>query len=117
ESVLRKPGVSPEDALTIFIEYVLDDIGSERTTHLFTELWAMANHSEFIAARLETLYRYIHNVIGEFVSQLNSALSPDEVRAVALFISASMEGMTMFCGFKKPWEARMPEIKALAVKS
>ena len=42
---------------------------------------------------------------------------PDECEIVALFISASMEGMTIFAGYEKPFEKRMPELEYLAVLS
>jgi hypothetical protein len=48
---------------------------------------------------------------------LNPALGPDDVETVALFINSSIEGTTMLLGYKKPWEAKMPQIKAIAVKS
>lgn len=117
EKTFRQTKVSAEDALALVITGTLDGIRTKRTTHLFTELWAMANHNDFVADRVENLYRYMHNLIGSFVSQLNPALGPKDVETVSLFISGSMEGTTMFSGFGKPWDAHMPQIKAIALKS
>jgi cytochrome c len=77
----------------------------------------MANHNEFVAERLEVSYNYVHDLIASFVSLLNPKLSADDAYTVALFISASIEGSTMLAGFGKPWKSKMPQMKALAVKS
>jgi hypothetical protein len=59
----------------------------------------------------------VHEVIGEYVAQLNPALTADEVHSVSLFISASMEGSTPFLGHQKPWAHKMPIFTALAATS
>jgi AcrR family transcriptional regulator len=117
ETTRRHSKLSAEESLALVIMGTLDDISSKRTTRLFTELWAMANHNSFIADRIEEVYRYMHSLIGSFVSQLNPALGEEDVETVALFISGSIEGTTMLSGFGKPWKAKMPQIKAIAAKS
>jgi AcrR family transcriptional regulator len=114
---VRKPGLSAEERLRRVIVMCLDDISGKRTTYLFTELWALANHNEFVADRVRAFYQKVHDVIGEYVAALNPRLTPDEVHSVALFISASMEGSTPFLGHDKPWAHKMEGFKALAVKS
>ncbi|MFM9937306.1 MAG: TetR/AcrR family transcriptional regulator [Novosphingobium sp.] len=114
ESEVRQPGISPEDRLRLMIVICLDDIAGKRTTRLFTELWALANHNAFIADRVRAFYRRVHDFIGEAVAALNPALSADEVHTVALFISAAMEGSTPFLGFEKPWAAKMPLFTTVA---
>lgn len=115
DETVRQPGLSPEDQLRIMIEVVLDDIGSKRTTHLFTELWALANHDSFVADRVAAFYRHAHANIAAAVAPLNPALSASDVDLVARFISASLEGTTIFAGHGKPWAPQMPQIKAIAV--
>lgn len=117
EEMVRKPGLTAEERLKLVIILCLEDIQTKRTTHLFTELWALANQSEFVADRVRLFYSKVHEVIGEYVAQINPALSPDEVHSVALFISASMEGSTPFLGHQKPWAAKMPVFTALAAMS
>ncbi len=114
ESRVRQPGISPEERLRLMIVICLEDIAGKRTTRLFTELWALANTNVFIAERVRAFYLKVHDFIGEAVSALNPALSPDEVHTVALYISASMEGSTPFVGFEKPWAAKMPMFTAIA---
>jgi len=114
ESRVRQPELSPEERLRLMIVICLEDIAGKRTTRLFTELWALANHNAFVADRVRVFYQRVHDFIGEAVAALNPALSPDEVHTVALYISASMEGSTPFLGFEKPWAAKMPLITAIA---
>lgn len=111
---VRQPELSDEDRLRLVIIMCLDDICTKRTTRLFTELWALANHNDFIAERVRSFYAKVHDVIGEYVQRINPALSADEVHTLSLFISASMEGTTPFLGFEKPWSAKMPEITAIS---
>ncbi|WP_288456632.1 TetR family transcriptional regulator [uncultured Sphingomonas sp.] len=117
ERTVRIPAVPVEEQLRLLIVLCLDDIRGKRTTRLFSELWALANHSEFVADRVRVFYQRVHDYIGEYVALLNPALSPDEVHTVALFISASMEGTTPFAGYEKPWAHKMPALTALAAKS
>jgi AcrR family transcriptional regulator len=117
DDLVRKPGLTAEERLKLVIILCLDDISSKRTTHLFTELWALANHDEFVADRVQAFYERVHGVIGEYVAAINPDLSDDDVRTVALFISATMEGATPFLGHGKPWADRMPAFTALAVQS
>ncbi|RVT41053.1 TetR/AcrR family transcriptional regulator [Sphingobium algorifonticola] len=117
DSGVRQPGLSPRDRLERIVTLCLDDIMTKRTTHLFTELWALANHDQVIAERVESFYRRVHAIIGDFVQVLNPALAPQDVRLVALYISASMEGTTPFLGHGKPWQNDMPVIRSIAVKA
>jgi AcrR family transcriptional regulator len=117
DETVRRPGLSAEERLRRIIMMCLDDIGSKRTTHLFTELWALANHDDFVADRVEAFYGRVHGVIGDYVAALNPRLSPDEIHTVALFISATLEGATPFLGHGKPWVHKMEAFAALAVKS
>ncbi len=117
DSTVRQPDLLPQERLAKIVTLCLDDIATKRTTHLFTELWALANHDAVIADRVESFYRKVHENIGDFVGKLNPALSPEEVRLVALYISASMEGTTPFLGYGKSWQDKMPAIRNIAVKT
>ncbi|WP_420383779.1 TetR/AcrR family transcriptional regulator [Novosphingobium sp.] len=112
---VRQPDLSAEDRLRAIIVMCLDDIAGMRTTRLFIELWALANHNPFIADRVRVFYQRVHDYIAEYVAQLNPALAPDDVKTVALFISSAMEGVTPFAGYQKPWADRMPAITRIAV--
>jgi AcrR family transcriptional regulator len=108
EDRVRLPDLTTEERLRLLIVICLDDIAGKRTTRLFTELWALANHNDFIADRVRGFYQRVHDFIGEYVAALNPALTGEEVAIVSLYISASMEGSTPFLGFEKPWVEQMP---------
>jgi len=114
ERTVRQPGLDAEERLRLIIVLCLDDIAGKRTTRLFTELWALANHNEFVDDRVRVFYMRVHDTIAEYVAELNPALSEDEVRSVAIYISASMEGATPFVGYAKPWASRMRAFTAIA---
>ena len=117
EAQVRQPALSAEERLRLVIVICLEDIAGKRTTRLFSEIWALANHNEFIAERVRVFYQRVHDYIGEYVGQLNPALSAQEVQTVALYISASMEGATPFLGYEKPWADKMPAFIAIATKA
>lgn len=114
ERTVRQPGLDAAERLRLLIVLCLDDIGGKRTTRLFTELWALANHNEFVADRVRLFYQSVHNTIAEYVTELNPALNANEVRSVAIYISASMEGATPFLGYEKPWAHHMRAFTAIA---
>jgi AcrR family transcriptional regulator len=109
--------LSPEDRLATIITSTLQDIRSKLTTRLFPELWALANHDAFVAEQIDAFYTAAQGLIAEAVQAVNPNLPYEDCRAVALFISATMEGTTIFAGHGKPWEAKMPWVKAMAVQS
>lgn len=108
--------MSPEDALFLVITETMENIKIKQTTHLFTEIWAMSNHNEILADRLDALYRYVHTLIGSFVKQLNPSLNADQVETVSIFIDATMIGTVVLAGHSKPWEPKIPILGAMAAK-
>lgn len=108
--------MAAEDALFLVITETMADLKSKRTTHLFTEIWAMSNHNAFLAERIDALYKYVHALIGSFVKQLNPSLSADQVETVSIFIDATMIGTVVLAGHSKPWEPKNPVLGAMAAK-
>ena len=45
------------------------------------------------------------NVAGETMVRTNAASTPVQVSRLALFVAASVEGHTVFVGYRKPWKA------------
>lgn len=113
---LRITGLPADEKLALFIRASLERIETKMISRLFIELWAMANHSEYVADRVEIAYRNIHEITEPLIAELNPALSPQQVEVVALYINTSIEGTTMLAGYGKPWFANMPQIKEIAVK-
>jgi AcrR family transcriptional regulator len=114
---LRDVSPDPEEQLRCGIAFTLDDIRSKRTTNLFPELWALANHNAKIDRLVQDFYARAQEKIATSVKAVNASLTDEDCRTVALFISATIEGTTIFAGHAKRWEPMMPEIKALAIQS
>ena len=106
--IVHDPAEPPEKRLEKLVVLSLDDITTKKTTRVFPELWALSNHDPFVQERVTELYQRARVAILELVEEMNPALPASEREIAALFISASMEGMTMFAGYEKPWRRQMP---------
>jgi AcrR family transcriptional regulator len=115
DETVRQPHLDPAEQLRRMITLVLDDIGSKRTTHVFTELWALSNHNPAVAERVAAFYRHAHANIAAAIAPLNPALSPAQLDVVARFVSSALEGTTIFAGHGKPWAHQMPQMQRIAV--
>jgi AcrR family transcriptional regulator len=105
---------SAEKRFALWIRFVLEDIQSERTTKLFSELWALANQNTFGAECVNRIYERGRILLLEVIQELNPRLDADEREAVAVFIQAATEGTTIFAGFGKPFCHRMPWLTAIS---
>ena len=94
--------LGPEDQLAAFVELALNDITSRETTAIFPDLWAAATHDDFFQDCLNDIYARSRKYLVSLVGTLNPALSLAEQEVIALFMQASMEGLTVFAGFNKP---------------
>ncbi|KTE14999.1 TetR family transcriptional regulator [Sphingopyxis sp. H115] len=117
DEIIHEPGASAEARLENMVMLILEDITTKKTTRFFPELWAMANHDPFIHDRMSELYDRARVSLNELIAEINPELPSDQREILALFISGSMEGMTVFAGYQKPWVAQMPILKTLAKKS
>lgn len=108
---------APEVRLAHYCELVLEDIRSKKTTRVFPELWALSNHDPFVFERVHELYARARASLVEIIEELRPDLPPEKRQVLALFISASMEGLTVFAGYEKPFEAHMPMLENIAVKA
>jgi AcrR family transcriptional regulator len=117
DAIVHEEGVSAEDRLTELCVLILEDICTKKTTRIFPELWALSNHDPFVLERVQELYARARVVLNEVIAELNPALPEDERQTLALFISASMEGLTVFAGHKKPFQLQMPWLERIACKS
>lgn len=114
-TIMHMPGVPPEERLSRLCTLVLDDIRSKKTTRFFPELWSLSNHDAFVLERMQELYVRARAPLLEIIAEMRPDLSGDEREIIALFISASMEGMTIFAGHEKPFEPRMPQLERIAI--
>jgi len=117
DRIRARVGRAPDAELQAICEYIISDLNKLSTTRFFPELWALANHDPYAAALMDRLYSTARIVLNDLIEALNPSLTTRERECLALFISASMEGLTMFVGYDKPWAGSLPRIRALAVRS
>lgn len=117
EAIMHAPDASAEDRLQKLVILILEDITTKKTTRVFPELWALSNHDSFVKERVDELYTRARVALNDLIAEINPTLPKDERETLALFISASMEGMTIFAGHDKAWKPRMPWLERIACRS
>lgn len=117
EIILSDAGATAEERLERLCNLVLEDILTKKTTRIFPELWALSNHDPFISDRMHELYVRARAPLTVMIGELNPALSEQDREDLSLFISASMESLTIFAGYQKPYADRMPTLERMAVQS
>lgn len=110
-------GDDPINQFRALIAGIMKDLNSRQTTLFFPELWSLANHDARATELMDNMYDQYRQVLMEVISAINPALSGDEISRLALFMSASMEGHTMFVGHQKPWARDIPALIELATES
>ena len=116
-TIVHAPGVPPEERLARVCGLIIEDIGSKKTTRLFPELWALANHDAFVYERVHELYDRARAPLVEIIAEMRPDLAEPARLDLALFISASMEGLTVFAGYRMPFAERLPIVERIAIRS
>jgi AcrR family transcriptional regulator len=117
ETIVHFTDETPEERLAEVCGLVLEDIRTKKTTHVFPELWALSNHDAFVLERVQELYALARASILGIIAEMRPDLNEQDRADLALFISASMEGLTMFAGYGKPFEGRMEHMERIAIQS
>lgn len=117
DTLAHEPNVPADVRLERLVSVILQDITTKKTTRVFPELWALANHDKFVQERVDDLYARARVTLVELIGEINPALPADERETLALFISASLEGTTIFAGHGKAWQGRMGWIERAAHRS
>lgn len=100
-----------------FIQYILDDIQTLKTTRLFPELWSVANRDPTVARIVDAIYIRSRGIVTDLIALINPSLDLEARETLALYVQSSLEGMTIFAGYDKPWAEQMPLLKEMACKS
>ena len=98
---LKKEASSPKECLQNVIEFVTRDLQTRETTIFFPEIWSLSNHDDHINKLMEHMYEVYRKVYQDISLQMNPDLTVEQGRLIALFISATIEGHTMFIGYQK----------------
>ena len=110
-------GQSPEKQLGSILNYWIEDLGAPETTQFFPELWALANHDPHVAKLVDDMYARARQPLVELAGLINPACTAGERQQLALFMCATMEGLTIFAGNDKPWAPRRQQLKRMAIEN
>ncbi|MCG8506330.1 MAG: TetR/AcrR family transcriptional regulator [Sphingomonadales bacterium] len=117
DRIIMDPESSPEDQLRAFIRFIMEDLETKETTRFFPALWGLANYDDFAAAEMSKIYIIERDTIAEIIGRMRPDLGKEDCDLLSLFISASMEGHTMFIGYQREKAADAREIINIAVHS
>ncbi len=117
DRIVHASQASAEQRLFNICELILEDIRTKKTTRVFPELWALSSHDHFVFERVHELYARARAPLEEIILEIRPDLPADKRTAMALFISASMEGLTVFAGYDKPFEGQMHALERIATKA
>lgn len=117
DRIVETSGDSPEDRFVAIIEYLIEDLNSQRTTRFFPELWALANHDSYTSELMDDMYAAERQALQKLIEAIKPRLDKQQASQLALFVSCSIEGMTMFVGAGKNQEDQLQAMKRLACES
>ena len=117
EEVRLESGQSPEIQFIAIISEAITDLNRKSTTMFFPEVWSLSNHYPHAVKIMDDMYGKYRQILIEVMAAMNPALSNDQLHRLAVFISSSIEGHTMFIGHKKPWTDETENIVSMASQS
>jgi len=117
ERLRQDAGIDPVMQLKAVLTHVITDLNNKRTTHFFPEVWALSNHEYPVTKSLDEMYGAYREVIKEIIIKINPSISEERATDLALFITASLEGHTIFIGHGKPWRKKTASIIEMAIES
>jgi len=117
ETIRAGAGPDPQAQFVALITEIIRDLNLKSTTVFFPEVWSLANHDDHAMEFMDAMYDRYRQVLIDAIAVLNPALSQSQLRRLAIFISSSLEGHTMFIGYKKPWTRETENIIAMATQS
>ena len=108
---------SPEQRLRRLVDIYLDNIATERTTRIFTELWPLASRDPEMAENLQTIYGKAIQLFAGIVGEIRPGLCAEARRTLATFMVAWLEGQTVFVGHRMPYRAARVQLRRTACDS
>jgi AcrR family transcriptional regulator len=109
--------LTAEEKLIAFIKLIMEDLGTFETTRFFPELWVMATHDSFVCECKMEAYKKVRLALSRLLKEVNPKLTNNSIEALSVFISASMEGHTIFIGYNKSCSAYAPQALNIAVNT
>ncbi|MBT7952321.1 MAG: TetR/AcrR family transcriptional regulator, partial [Gammaproteobacteria bacterium] len=117
ERVRQNAGDSPEKQMKAVLKFWVEDLATPETTTFFPECWALANHNPFVATLIDDMYIKARETLVELIPQINPTLTQKESELQALYMCATMEGLTIFAGYEKPWSSQLSVLQKISVEN
>lgn len=114
DHIMADDQTSADDKFMAIVRLIVEDLGTPETSIFFPELWALASRSDYAADEMESLYADARRYFVDLIAEINPSLGRDAREAVALFVSASLEGQTPFVGHGRAHGRRLPQITNIA---
>lgn len=108
---------SPKEQFVKVIKSVMNDMKTKHTTVFFPELWCMANHEKHISKIMDDMYGKYRSLVADIIRDINPELNQCQAHRLSIFITSSLEGHTVFVGYKKPWAKEIDNIIDMSIQS
>jgi AcrR family transcriptional regulator len=106
---------TPKLQLQRVLEYVFDDLSRVETTNFFPELWVSALRDSWAAEQMEHIYGLYRSVLADILRDLRPDLDEQTISDLALTLSATIEGHTVFVGYGRAHHSRASAVKKLII--
>lgn len=108
---------TPKEQFIKIIKSVIKDLNTKFTTVFFPELWSMANHEEYISEIMDHMYGKYRAIVADVIKDINPNLNECQAQRLSIFVTASLEGHTIFIGYRKPWAKETENIIDISIQS
>jgi len=108
---------TPKEQFVKIIKAVIKDLNTKHTTVFFPELWSMANHEKYISEIMDKMYGKYRTFLAEVIRDINPDLNLCQAQRLSIFMTASLEGHTIFIGHKKAWTKETNNILDISIQS
>ncbi|MFT5852125.1 MAG: AcrR family transcriptional regulator [Colwellia sp.] len=108
---------TPKEQFIEIMKSVINDIRTKHTSVFFPELWSMANHDKHISNIMDRMYGKYRTLVANIIGDINPNLNECQAQRLSLFITASLEGHTIFIGYKKPWTTEAENMIDISLQS
>ena len=85
----------PEEEFAALVGSVIRDLNQRKTTVFFPELWSLSNHEKQVTRFMDHMYEKYRSVLCSVIARINPSLKDEQVRRLALFVCASIEGTSL----------------------
>ncbi|MBR9910086.1 MAG: TetR/AcrR family transcriptional regulator [Gammaproteobacteria bacterium] len=108
---------TPRQQFIELVTAVTRDLGTRKTTVFFPEVWSLSNHEQAVTGMMDAMYDNYRHIVSDIILEINPQLSAAQASRLALFFTCSIEGHTVFIGYKKPWNKETDNIANIATQS